>query len=596
MRITKVEFSDYKSIKNPISIPFYQDLPTVLIGKNGSGKTNILEALEDILSSVQFHKKDISYKAEVELSREDFKRYFPYGRYDEKKCRLTVLSDSRGMKLIKIQSEYLVSILKRETEDLESLVRKLKDALEEYTNQLEEIRFPGFYKSDYRDDSLRCVGMRDKKGIINDWELQFKVKEQIEKAENIIKAVSEQLDKEDKTTFTFCLTSDLIGYIPEPFAFELEYVAPKLSYLEERYVTVDEDGIKAEIAQFNRKTKELCDRITDYISKINQRNHALTDTLRSNNCEDNPFFRKLQHLIKRNCYFLRNENNAVIFSQTDHSHYYPDKSDAVLETYLKRVYHGENGEALLKHTASLTEAELKDFEDYLNANLPEFEENMYEKVSVECSEKNKLTIYLHEKTGDVIDFNQTSAGRRWYFTYYFIKSTLESGDWFIIDEPAGMLHPQAQKEVLRELCELKKQGIGVIYSTHSPYLIPQKREAVSFVYMKEGGTEIYSADPKQSIYAQAKDIFEDDIFNLQEFYDIYTDNRETVRKNCYNAVQKYAEKFASKEKCYEELAISEDAVKSWRTENPKKRRDPSFENLLRVAKETETDIRELLKS
>lgn len=74
MKITKVEFSDYKSIKNPISIPFYQDLPTVLIGKNGSGKTNILEALEDILSSVQFYKKDISYKADVELSREDFKR------------------------------------------------------------------------------------------------------------------------------------------------------------------------------------------------------------------------------------------------------------------------------------------------------------------------------------------------------------------------------------------------------------------------------------------------------------------------------------------------------------------------------------------
>ena len=48
MRITRIEIEKYKSIKEPIEINFYDDLPTVLIGKNGSGKTNILEALNAI--------------------------------------------------------------------------------------------------------------------------------------------------------------------------------------------------------------------------------------------------------------------------------------------------------------------------------------------------------------------------------------------------------------------------------------------------------------------------------------------------------------------------------------------------------------------
>lgn len=48
MRITKIEITNYKSIKESVEINFYNGLPTVLIGKNGSGKTNILEALSAV--------------------------------------------------------------------------------------------------------------------------------------------------------------------------------------------------------------------------------------------------------------------------------------------------------------------------------------------------------------------------------------------------------------------------------------------------------------------------------------------------------------------------------------------------------------------
>lgn len=38
MEITKIELSNYKSLKEPVTLHFRKDLPTVLIGKNGSGK------------------------------------------------------------------------------------------------------------------------------------------------------------------------------------------------------------------------------------------------------------------------------------------------------------------------------------------------------------------------------------------------------------------------------------------------------------------------------------------------------------------------------------------------------------------------------
>lgn len=42
MKLTKLEMENYKSIRAPVTAAFSDELPTVLIGRNGSGKTNIL--------------------------------------------------------------------------------------------------------------------------------------------------------------------------------------------------------------------------------------------------------------------------------------------------------------------------------------------------------------------------------------------------------------------------------------------------------------------------------------------------------------------------------------------------------------------------
>ncbi|MDE7395384.1 MAG: AAA family ATPase, partial [Clostridiales bacterium] len=75
MELTKVKINNYKSIENPIEIDLNGGSHFItFIGKNGSGKTNILRALKLALSKHSFHSVE-NYKsgmvAEYELSLTD---------------------------------------------------------------------------------------------------------------------------------------------------------------------------------------------------------------------------------------------------------------------------------------------------------------------------------------------------------------------------------------------------------------------------------------------------------------------------------------------------------------------------------------------
>lgn len=79
------------------------------------------------------------------------------------------------------------------------------------------------------------------------------------------------------------------------------------------------------------------------------------------------------------------------------------------------------------------------------------------------------------------------------------------------------LSPLTHKEVLNELCELKNRGINVVYSTHSPYLIPNEWESVHFVTMTNSGTTL----TQENKYDLLKQVTGGDIFDLQEVLDQY---------------------------------------------------------------------------
>ena len=599
MRITKIEITNYKSIKDPVEINFYNGLPTVLIGKNGSGKTNILEALNAIAEAngnyFGLHRElPPSYRVHIRLEKEDAEKLFPGKNIDEK-CEFVACSGENG-KIDRIESEYLVPLLRSEVDEISDLAGELKDALDTYTRQLNKIAYGD------NEHPLRGFQIINFKNSTTNYDfLKGQAEMVIREAEKFAGFV--------KANFAAEESSMKFGYVnyyyglndPKYLSFKLRYVKPDLAPFEEKFITVNETAIKREITKINKAAKAACDKVTDLLYELDERAKRLKNALTYNPMMPvnvgvfYSFIWKVQRCVGAKCAFLRNESSNVIFKTDDREREYfrDDNTRTILQTYLGKVYTGDDKDELQKQIGenkdfSLPDGALNDFEKSLNEHIPEFENGMYERIAVEQSNGKLPSILLHEKSGEIVDLNSTSAGRRWYFTYYFMKNTLENGDLFIIDEPAAMLHPLAQKEVLKELLQLESRGIKVIYSTHSPYLIPNDWKSVHFVAMMDSGTTV----TQENKYDALKQVTGEDIFDLQALLERYQKcDKEAVAHQCYHVI---LGSFENIDEAAEKLNLGVSAIESWRKNiNSKKFRCPKLENIILIAEKTGRNITDL---
>ena len=599
MRITKIEITNYKSIKDPVEINFYNGLPTVLIGKNGSGKTNILEALNALAEAngnyFGLHRElPPSYRVHIRLEKEDAEKLFPGKNIDEK-CEFVACSGENG-KIDRIESEYLVPLLRSEVDEISDLAGELKDALDTYTRQLNKIAYGD------NEHPLRGFQIINFKNSTTNYDfLKGQAEMVIREAEKFAGFV--------KANFAAEESSMKFGYVnyyyglndPKYLSFKLRYVKPDLAPFEEKFITVNETAIKREITKINKAAKAACDKVTDLLYELDERAKRLKNALTYNPMMPvnvgvfYSFIWKVQRCVGAKCAFLRNESSNVIFKTDDREREYfrDDNTRTILQTYLGKVYTGDDKDELQKQIGenkdfSLPDGALNDFEKSLNEHIPEFENGMYERIAVEQSNGKLPSILLHEKSGEIVDLNSTSAGRRWYFTYYFMKNTLENGDLFIIDEPAAMLHPLAQKEVLKELLQLESRGIKVIYSTHSPYLIPNDWKSVHFVAMSDVGTTV----TQENKYDALKQVTGGDIFDLQALLERYQKcDKEAVAHQCYHII---LGSFENIDEAAEQLNLGVSAIESWRKNiNSKKFRCPKLENIILIAEKTGRNITDL---
>lgn len=595
MRITKIEITNYKSIKEPVEINFYNGLPTVLIGKNGGGKTNILEALSAIAEANGNYlglRKELpmSYKVHIRLEKEDAERLFP-GKSIDEKCEFVACS-GEDCKINRIESECLIPLLRMEIDEISELAGELQDALDTYTRQLNKIAYGD------NEHPLRGFQIINFKNSTTNYDfLKGQAEMVIREAEKFAGFV--------KANFAAEESSMKFGYVnyyyglndPKYLSFKLRYVKPDLAPFEEKFITVNETAIKREITKINKAAKAACDKVTDLLYELDERAKRLKNALTYNPMMPvnvgvfYSFIWKVQRCVGAKCAFLRNESSNVIFKRDDREREYfrDDNTRTILQTYLGKVYTGDDKDELQKQIGenkdfSLPDGALNDFEKSLNEHIPEFENGMYERIAVEQSNGKLPSILLHEKSGEIVDLNSTSAGRRWYFTYYFMKNTLENGDLFIIDEPAAMLHPLAQKEVLKELLQLESRGIKVIYSTHSPYLIPNDWKSVHFVAMSDVGTTV----TQENKYDALKQVTGEDIFDLQELLERYQKCGPVgAAHNCYKAL---IQKYGSIEVAAKNVPFSYDTIEAWK----KKRRGTSFENVINIANTIAVSPKELL--
>ena len=596
MELTKIEIENYKSIKSPIAITFSKNFPTVLIGKNGSGKSNILEAIERIAATNsnflgRYEPKELKYKAYIRLDEIEFSDLFPNEIYSEEKATFVAFSTGERFVINAIESKTIVPLLKKELSDLRESALELDKALKMYEEQLAKIA------CEDRDPlHLRGYEVIDFKGNTTNYqEVDFSAGFLVDQVKRIIERMSQRFSADNSFVFSFSDTIYGLERIMLPqeerIQFKLQYKEPQLASFEQNHITIDENAIKLEIEEINKKTEASCQKIKELFEILKKQSEKLLDT--ENAGKITRFLQNVRDIFGKTCGYLLSENSQVFFKdyQKENDVRYHDPSRVIFEAFVNSHFTGEKKTDYLQNKdIELSENEIEDFTRWVKEKSAKFDVGMYIDISVSVNEKNNIKILLHENTGEVVPLEQTSAGRRWYFTYCFVKDTLSRGDTFIIDEPAAMLHPSAQKEIMSDLIDLvKKRGIKVIYSTHSPYLIPNEWSCVKFVSLCEE-TKVTDFELSTEEFKQFKAISSIDIFGYEEISDYYRKSRfkSNITKGIY---EKLIKTFSTNKEISEHIGIEERTLYNWQSA----KKQISINNIIKVALILKIDPLTLMK-
>lgn len=596
MELIKIEIENYKSIKSPIAITFSKDMPTILIGKNGSGKSNILEAVERIAATNsnlpgRYEPKGLKYKAYIRLDEMEFSDLFSDEIYSEEKATFVALSTGERFVINAIASKTIVPLLKKELSDLREIALELDKALKAYEEQLAKIA------CEDRDPlHLRAYEVIDFKGNTTNYqEVDFSAGFLVDQVKRSIEGMSQHFSADNSFVFSFSDTIYGLERIMLPkeerIQFKLQYKEPQLASFEQNHITIDENAIKLEIEEINKKTEASCQKIKELFEILKKQSEKLLDT--ENAGKITRFLQNVRDIFGKKCGYLLSENSQVFFKdyQKENDVRYYDPSRVIFEAFVNSQFTGEKKtEYLQNKDIELSKNEIEDFTRWVKEKSAKFDVGMYKDISVTINEKNHIQIILHENTGEVVPLEQTSAGRRWYFTYCFVKDTLSRGDTFIIDEPAAMLHPSAQKEIMSDLIDLvKKRGIKVIYSTHSPYLIPDEWSCVKFVSLCEE-TKVTEFDLSTEEFKQFQALSSIDIFGYEEISEYYRNSlfKSNITKGIY---EKLIKTFSTNKEISKHIGIEERTLYNWQSA----KKQISLNNIIKAALLLKIDPLTLMK-
>lgn len=304
MYFRKIEFQNYKSIQESVVLSLDRDLPTILIGKNGSGKTNLLEAIEKIISAnteeTRQQGNPFPYCISMELEEEEFATFFPKSKWNQKKANFEVSNAGGNMKIAWIKSKYLVPRLRNELEDIRKLAEQLKAYFDEYKEQLVKIGF-----EENGNEKLECFTAQDFHGKTTNYgNLKFNIEFELQQTEQDIHSLLEKFDSDDTTALSFHYTP-FENLKPFELDFQLKYAAPQLAKFEEKFITIDEEAIQVQIQEFNLKTKELSKKINECYEKIRKSmehyHNAFVCSGAHNVDEGYPFLAEIRRAMGKKC-------------------------------------------------------------------------------------------------------------------------------------------------------------------------------------------------------------------------------------------------------------------------------------------------------
>ncbi len=524
MQLTQIDILKYKSIKNPVSVYFNKGKVVTLIGKNGSGKTNVLEAIKYAMSKNHFYgrdKIDCEIKYHIELTDDELDEYFSCVQTEKKSKEIIV--DFNGSNLEKrLVSSTAVWIEAEQFKiKLDKLLSGFTLSSQKYIKALQKIEtdynFWGNYidiKVEEKNPGSLFILATDRLNSVRE-----NIKRQIEEIKKYIAEFFEG-DRIYLNSHNFSLSLDRRFWSIPPFRIpEGEQI--KISPLVAKSLGITKKKLDQANLKLNDTIKEInqaldteykemqadldeFDAIKRAIAKIfDEKSEKLYELNEGINKEFESIIHKLKSIVFCNCYYLDNENSLIFYNSTNRQYRnelaqqeYLNSRNPITEA-LDLFLHNEG---IIDEKTSITQRDKLEEKtiakavkllnnQFLPRIIPRFDNDEIIKFEIK-DDNGSLNLYVCEKNGELISFNNTSLGRRWYLTYQFVKALLGSGDMLLIDEPAAFLHPQAQIEFKKELEMLAEQGVYVFYSTHSPYMIPEDWGQVYNVKMTESGTKI----------------------------------------------------------------------------------------------------------
>lgn len=538
MQLKKIEILNYKSINSVVTINFNYGEPVTLIGKNGSGKTNILEALKQTLGSghnTTFrHDSSMQGTYYFRLSKEELDEYFNHIELNGENELIKVEYFGKTPTVRMITSPAVQISVKEFSDEIEEILSAFKSAARTYINSLKKIENDEYaYFNLY--PQIECESLKGSlthltKRIIED------VQNQIGRQINDIKEVLDYFKGDSFTLDNFRYSKFDHNYnYPIPL-YTINEQELLISPIIAKSLGLTKDKLEEANKRFNKEIRhineclkdsyarlklqierfeQLKNKISSVFSKANDDRYTERD---ERNKIKQKFLQDLKNATFAHCYYLDNET-TMLFSPLQENEYARQQASQINFNYrnpiLEALHVFLSDKGVYRENESFLEydklgqdrrAEFIDLinNDFLPKNLPSFEKGEI-KGFILKDENNTPALYVIEDNGTEINVNNTSLGRRWYLTYLLIKSILKLGDLLLIDEPAAFLHPQAQLEIKQELKELASSGIFVIYATHSPYMIPENWGNVYNVKSTGTGTQVTQLNSDDELSATIKE-------------------------------------------------------------------------------------------
>jgi hypothetical protein len=405
-----------------------------------------------------------------------------------------------GININRIKSTFLNELLDETEESIYSISKSLKKELESFNQIIKEL------SEDKPDYSKFAIDVDfNHKDIVNSTNYGWRFSSLNNELEELIKKVKEIISERKKGD-ELALSFQYIGsqlFFRQHYNFTLIYSRPKLTKFEQKHITIDEDAIKAEIEKINKNTSKQRRKIDELYKKLEHKLKILNSVIDQqyeleDKLEDrfDLILQKIISVCNPKIYYLRNENSQLFFkNQRGWSSFYHSIDErTILENFIKFKYSTIEQNALKKQIEDkkLSTDEIKklsfDLETFINDNLPPYEKEMISKIKI----SEDLIFSIVERSGDEVPFSATNSGRRWFYTYFFVKGCLQSGDILLMDEPANNLHPEAQIHIRKEIEKISQKN-KVVMTTHSPYMI-SPQSYVYYVEMSDKGTNLIDKD------------------------------------------------------------------------------------------------------